>query len=192
MRGRRLGLGLMLATVLAAGCATTPTAQGRDALREGRPEEAAEHFKTALSEDPGKIDALVGLGISRYRVGAYDEAIAALGEALAKTPNLPAARLYLALSAVRKHDDAKAREHLEALHGLPSDPRFNALVDQALDLFRAGPLSDPQRTYLVASLDYGAEWARELAETRMALRNAQLAWDPFWARPTYIIRCRHC
>ena len=78
------------------------------------------------------------------------------------------------------------------MHALPSDPRFNALVGQALDLLRAGPLADPQRTYLVASLDYGAEWSRELAETRMALRNAELAWDPFWARPTYVIRCRNC
>jgi MFS family permease len=188
----RHGLAVILVVALAAGCATTPTAQGRDALRSGRPAEAAEHFQTALSEDPGKIDALVGLGISHYRLGAYDEAIATLNDALAKGPNLPAARLYLALSGIRKHDDAKAREQLEALHALPSDPRFNALVGQALDLLRAGPLADPQRTYLVASLDYGAEWSRELAETRMALRNAELAWDPFWARPTYVIRCRNC
>ena len=26
----------------------------------------------------------------------------------------------------------------------------------------------------------------------LQLRQAQLAWDPFWFRPTYVIRCRNC
>ena len=31
----------------------------------------------------------------------------------------------------------------------------------------------------------------EDAETRQALTNAQLSWDPFWGR-AYFLRCRHC
>ena len=111
---------------------------------------------------------------------------------MGRAPEHPAARLYLALAYVRKHDDAKAQEQLNALHGLPLDPRFAALIDEAIALLHTGPPSDTVRTYLIASLDYAAEWSREVAEMRLQLRQAQLAWDPFWFRPTYVIRCRNC
>jgi tetratricopeptide (TPR) repeat protein len=188
----RLGPGLALVVLLAGGCATTPTAAGTSALRQGRPAEAVAQFEKALAEEPDKLEALVGLGIARYRLGAYDEAIATLGDAVGRMPDQPGARLYLALSHVRKRDDAKAREQLTALHALPVEPRFIALVGHAIDLLEAGGLTDPVRTYLIASLDYGSEWSRELAETRLALRRAELMWDPFWAQPVYVIRCRHC
>jgi tetratricopeptide (TPR) repeat protein len=185
-------MGVALVAVVMAGCATGPTAAGSTALREGRPAEAAGHFQTALSEDPNRLDALIGLGVSHYRLGAYDDAITSLTDAVTRAPANPVARLYLALSYIRKRDDMKAQEHLSTLRTMQIDPRFGALVGQALDLLRVGNPPDPVRTYLIASLDYGADWARELAETRLALRHAQAAWDPFWARPTYIIRCRNC
>jgi len=188
----RVGLGIAVVVALAAGCATTPTAVGSAALREGRPVEAAAEFEKALAEDPGRLDARIGLGISKYRLGAYDEAIAALTDAVTRAPDNATACLYLALSYVRTRDDAKAQEHLAALRALPLEPRFVALVDQTLALLRAGSLTDAARTYVIASLDYAADWARELAETRLALRNAQLTWDPFWGRPGYVIRCRNC
>ena len=186
----RVGRGLALVILVAAGCAG-PTAAGSNALREGRPAEALQHFEHALNEDPGHLDALIGVGIARYRLGTYDGAISALEEAVKRAPGDPLARLYLALSYVRARDDARVREHLGALRSMPIDPRLGALVGQALDLLGAGNPPDPVRTYLVASLDYGADWSRELAETRLALRHAQMTWDPFWARP-YIIRCRKC
>ena len=186
----RWGVGLIFVIVLATGCAG-PTAAGSSALREGRPAEALEHFQRALTEDPNHLDALIGLGISRYRLGIYDGAIAALEDAVKRAPGDPLARLYLALSYIRARDDAKALQNLTALRSMPIDPRLGALVGQAIDLLGAGNPPDPVRTYLIASLDYGADWSRELAEIRLALRQVQAAWDPFWARP-YIIRCRRC
>ena|SRR5438552_3430297 len=188
----RYALGLALVILVAVGCATTPTAVGSAALREGRPADAIAQFEKALADEPGRLDALIGLGIARYRLGLYDDAIAALGDAVGRAPDQPAARLYLALASIRKRDDAKAQEQLTALHGLPLDPRFAALVDEAIALLHTGPLADSGRTFLIASLDYAAEWSREVAEMRLQLRQAQLAWDPFWFRPTYIIRCRNC
>jgi tetratricopeptide (TPR) repeat protein len=185
----RSACGLGLIVLLAAGCATT-TAAGRTALREGRPAEAAAQFEKALAEDPGRLDALVGLGISRYRLGAYDEAITVLSDAVTRAPASAAARLYLALSHLRKREDDRAQEQLAAVRGLSLEPRLLAQVDQTLELLRTGPVTDPVRTYVVASLDYAYEWSRELAETRYALRSAQLMWDPFWARPAYVIRVR--
>ena len=186
----RTALGLGCVILLAAGCSTTSA--GTTALRQGRPAEAAAQFEKALTEDPGRLDALIGLGISKYRLGAYDEAIATLGDAVQRAPNQPSARLYLALSYLRTRDDAKAQEQLAALRALPLDPRFVAQVDQTLELLRAGPINDPVRTYILASLDYVWESSRELAETRQALRNSQLMSDPFFHRPTYVIRCRNC
>ena len=188
----RGALGLTLVVMVLAGCATTQTSAGSDALREGRPEAAAEHFKEALADDPSRVDAKIGLGISRYRLAAYDEAIAALGDAVKQAPEQPAARLYLGLSHLRKREDATAQEHLAGLRALPIDPRLVAQVDQTLTLLRAGPVTDPIRTYIAASLDYGLDWFREVAETRLALRNAQLAWDPFWSSPYVLAPCRRC
>jgi tetratricopeptide (TPR) repeat protein len=185
-----MGLGLVL--VALAGCATTQTAAGSSALREGRPAEAAEHFKEALADDPQRVDARIGLGISSYRLAAYDNAIATLSEAAKQAPGEPAAHLYLALSHLRKRDDAKAIEELTTLRALPLEPRLAAQVDQTLALLRAGGITDAIRTYIAASLDYAFDWTREIAETRLALRHAQLAWDPFWSRPYVLYPCRRC
>ena len=188
----RGALGVILVAIVLAGCATAQTSAGSAALREGRPLEAAEHFKEALADDPNRVDAKIGLGISRYRLAAYDEAIAALGDAVQRAPGQPGARLYLALSHLRKREDATAQEQLTALRALPIEPRLVAQVEQTLTLLRAGSVTDPIRTYVAASLDYGFDWSREVAETRVALRNAQLAWDPFWSRPYVLVPCRRC
>jgi len=184
--------GLAAIILFAAGCATTPTAAGSAALRQGRAAEAATQFEQALAAEPERLDALIGLGISRFRLGAYDDAITTLSQAVTRAPAHAAARLYLALAHLRKHQDAQVIEELTALRGLDLEPRFAALVDQALTMMRAGPPTDAVRTYMVASLDYAADWSRELAETRRALRTAQLYADPFWyGPPYYIIRHRH-
>ena len=188
----RYAWGLMVVLSVLAGCATTQTRAGSSALREGRPDEAAQHFKEALVDDPTRVDAKIGLGISRYRLAAYDDAIAALGDAVKQAPDQPAARLYLALSHLRTRRDATAIEELTALHALPLEPRLAAQIDQTLTLLRAGGVTDPIRTYVAASIDYAFDWTREVAETRQALRAAQIAWDPFWSRPYVLVPCRRC
>jgi tetratricopeptide (TPR) repeat protein len=188
----RSASGALLVIVALAGCATSATSVGSSLLREGRPSEAIEHFQKALAEDPHNVEAKVGLGAARYRLGAYDDAIAELTDAATQMPGYPAARLYLALAHLRKRQDKDTERELEALRTLALEPRFIAEVDQTLALLRAGGITDAVRTYIAASLDYAFDWSNELAETRRALRNADLAWDPFWGRPIYVIRCRNC
>ncbi len=188
----RSASGALLAIVALAGCATSATGAGSALLREGHPAEAIEHFEKALAENPRDVDAKVGLGAARYRLGTYDDAIAVLTDAATVAPQYPAARLYLALAQLRQRQDTDAANQLEALRALPIEPRFIAEVDQTLVLLRAGGITDAIRTYVAASLDYAFDWSRELAETRRALQNAELMWDPFWGRPIYVIRCRNC
>lgn len=188
----RLLVTATLAALAGAGCALGPTAAGRQALSQGRPAEAAEHFEDALTENPDRVDALVGLGISRYRLGDYPSAIANLDEALAKAPGEGTARFYLALGHLRKGDDARAAEQLAAVRRLPLEPRLAAFVDRARELVRGGTLTGELRAHLAADLEDAAAWSRELAETRQALANTRFAYDPFFHRPYYIIRCRRC
>jgi tetratricopeptide (TPR) repeat protein len=183
---------LALVALATAGCATSTTA-GRAALSQGRPDQAAERFEEALAENPDNVDALLGLGVSRYRLGDYASAAANLEQALAKRPTEQGARLYLALVHLRRGDDAAAIEQLTALHGLPMHPRFAVHVGRTIDLLRGPRLADPVRAYVAADLEDTAGWAREVAETRQALSHAQLWGDPFfsygWHRP--YIRVRH-
>src|SRR5213593_2765489 len=65
---------LLLVTILCAGCATTPYSEGQSALQKGRYVEAEGYFTQALAADPGRPDALVGLGIAQYKQGEIDQA----------------------------------------------------------------------------------------------------------------------
>ena len=73
-----IGLGILTTTLL-TGCVTA-TGRGEAALESGRYGEAATRFEEALAGKPGSLDALVGLGIAKYRLGALDEAQRALTE----------------------------------------------------------------------------------------------------------------
>jgi tetratricopeptide (TPR) repeat protein len=170
---------LALVGVVATGCATATTA-GRSALNQGRPDEAAARFEEALAENPDNVDALIGLGVARYRLGDHASAGANLETAVARRPAEQGARLYLALAHLRQGNDAAAVEQLAVLQALPMHPRFAAHVARTLDLLRGPRLADPVRAYVAADLEDTAGWAREVAETRQALAYAQLWSDPLF------------
>ena len=184
--GRPRSIALLgLVTLAVAGCASS-TSAGRIALNQGRPDQAAVRFEEALAEDPANVDALVGLGVARYRLGDYPSAIASLEEAVAKQPGQAGARLYLALAYLHHGDDAAAVEHLAALQAVPLHPRFAVHLARTLDLLRGPRLPDPIRAYVAADLEDSAGWAREVAELRQAVIQAQLWGDPYFIGPYYI------
>jgi tetratricopeptide (TPR) repeat protein len=184
--GRPRSLALLgLVTLLVAGCASS-TSAGRVALNQGRPDQAAVRFEEALAENPDNVDALVGLGVARYRLGDHPSAIANLEQAVSKQPDQAVARLYLALAYLHRGDDAAAVGQLAALQALPLHPRFAVHVARTVDLLRGPRLPDPIRAYVAADLEDAAGWAREVAELRQAVVQAQLWADPYFVGPYYM------
>lgn len=181
---------LALIAVVAAGCATS-TSAGRKALNQGRPDQAVAKFEEALAKNPDDVDALLGLGVSRYRLGDYAGAGANLEQVVARQPLEQGGRLYLGLVHLRRGNDAAALEQLTALQPTAMHPRFAAHVARTIDLLRGPSLVEPVRGYVAADLEDAAGWAREVAETRQALANAYTWGDPFFPyygyyRPYYI------
>ncbi len=66
--------------------ATPHLAYGEAWLALDEPARAEPAFATALRIDPGLTEAWVSYGLCRHRQGAHDEAIAAMRQALARTP----------------------------------------------------------------------------------------------------------
>ncbi len=80
-----------------------------DALfRTGRPEAAAERFRTATEHDPRYLEAWVQLGCVRASGGDHRAAAAAFRTALAIHADLPEAHFHLAESLHALHDPAAA------------------------------------------------------------------------------------
>ncbi|MBI3826913.1 MAG: tetratricopeptide repeat protein [Candidatus Rokubacteria bacterium] len=173
--------------VLAAGCAT-PYRQGRTALGQGRYLDAIASFEQALRDEPGRVSALVGLGISRYELGYVDDAIGPLEQAVSREPRNDEARLYLGLAFLRKGDVARAGEHLAAYRDLPHYPRVTAQIDRALALLNdQHPLSEPTRDYVAASLEDAAHLEERLSQAE----RAQGLYAPPYGRPLQCYATRH-
>ncbi len=163
----------LLAASLLGGCAT-PYREGAAANRQGRCDEAASRFEAALGDDPQRLDALIGLELSRYKLGDYDAAIEALERVVAQAPRHAAARLFLGLASLQRGEDGRADEHLAAFRDLRPDLRTAALVDRVLKLLRVDPLTTELRGFIAASLETALEWQREIRETRQALQDEEL------------------
>src|SRR5262245_14701009 len=166
---------------LAAGC-VSPVYGGQIALRQGRYVEAEGFFNEALAKDPGKTDALIGLGIAQYKGGQTDTAIETLGKAVEIRPNEPSVRLYLALGYLKREELDKAEAELTVLRSLRIDPRVGQQVQQSLDLLKQGPLTDSVRSYIVGSLETQAELSRDVQDWR---RQAQMAQAYYFYYPYY-------
>jgi tetratricopeptide (TPR) repeat protein len=166
---------LVMGLALLTGC-TTALGQGQAALRQGRCEEAAHHFRQALAHEE-RADARFGLGLCLYQLHDFDEAARTLAPVVSAEPRNPDARLFLALSYLKLGDNAAAREHLGALRSLPLHARLNAQVGRALDVLAFDGLPAPIRAFVAASLEDEAAWVRELREARLVPR-APL--EPTW------------
>jgi tetratricopeptide (TPR) repeat protein len=184
------GLPVLMVLLGLTACAT-PTLQGRAALSRGSYDEAARHFEEALAAEPGRVGALVGLGVARYKLDALDDARRAFDEALVQEPDLPPGHLYLALIALRQGDDAAADTHLTHHLALGPPARLGAQVDRTRRAL-GGALTPEMRTYMAAALEDGYQWAGEVAGALRAARDAELFWfshDRIYFVPGYC-RCR--
>lgn len=178
---------LLVVLAFAAGC-TSAVVQGQIALRQGRFVEAEGFFNEALAKDPGRTDAVVGLGISQYKQGQIEESIESLQKAVQIRPNEPSVRLYLALAYLKKGDTAQAEQQLTALRSLRIDSRVGDQVQQALDLLKQGPLTDSVRSFLVGSLETQAELSRDVQDARLQAQMAQAyyySYYPFYPFAPY-------
>jgi tetratricopeptide (TPR) repeat protein len=171
-RAIRLPVSLVL---LLGGCATA-LGQGQLALRQGRYEDAALHFREALASQE-RADARFGLGVALYQLGDFAGAAKALTPAVKAAPRNPDARLFLALTYLQTGDEAAAREHLTELRSVAIHPRLSAQVGRALDVMALDGLPSPMRRFVAASLEDEAQWERELREAHIAPR---APYEPTW------------
>jgi Flp pilus assembly protein TadD len=171
----RLGA-VALAAATLAGCATAYV-HGQAELRRGRPAEAREHFQAALAARPDRLDALVGLAVAEYKLGAFDRAVPLFEQVVGRMPRNGEARLYLALAQLQTSDVEHAATSMAEARQLGLPPRTVAEIDRALVLVAPG-LPDAVRTFVAASLEGDLEWAAEVHDARTAPR----AWlEPTWA-----------
>jgi tetratricopeptide (TPR) repeat protein len=164
---------------LTAGC-VTPYREGQTALQRGRYVEAEGYFNQALAADPGRTDALVGLGIAQYKQGEIDQAIDTLQKAVLIRPNEPSVRLYLGLAYLRRQETDKAEQQLTALRSLNIDPRVGQQIDRALEVIKQGPLSDTVRDFLVSSLETQAQLSRDAQDALLQAQRAQLYYFSYY------------
>jgi len=187
---RAAGLVVLLALIL-TGCASA-NRDGQVALLYGDNATAATYFETALAKDPTSVSALVGLGIARYRLGAYTEADRALTDALAQTPDLPVAHLYLGLSALRRGQDDVADAQFVRFSSFGMSPRLSAYIDRTMRLLHTVPASEELRAYMADGIADQAAWAGEVSEAWNAANYARATW--YYSPSIYYVtrgcRCR--
>lgn len=187
---RAAGLIVLLALIL-TGCASA-NRDGQVALLYGDNATAVTYFETALAKDPTSVSALVGLGIARYRLGAYAEADRALNDALAQTPDLPVAHLYLGLSALRRGQDDVTAAQFARFSVFGVSPRLSAYIDRTMRLLHTVPASEELRAYMADGIADQAAWAGEVSEAWNAANYARATW--FYSPSVYYVtrgcRCR--
>ena len=170
---------LVLGVAALGGCATATT-KGRIALEDGHYETAVRYFEDAAADHPDRVDPLIGLGIARYKLGALDASIDALGRAVTRAPRSQAARLYLALAYLMKGEDAAAQEHLAAYVALNPDPSVGRQASRALDLMRTErPSSPSMRIFIASALDNAVELTQEVRRARQDALAAYPYASPF-------------
>jgi tetratricopeptide (TPR) repeat protein len=170
--------GVALVVLTLAGCATSYR-QGLAAARQGRYAEASVLYEEALARNPDRLDAIVQLGIVRYKLGALDGAIELLERARTRAPAEPSVRLFLALAYLGKNDLPAADEQLTTYVGLKPDRRVAAQAERTIAMIRSGPLSEETRAFAAASLENAAELAEEVDAWRSLESERWYVWGPY-------------
>lgn len=169
---------LLGAGVLAlAGCITAYT-QGQTELRGGRPAEARRHFEEALARRPDRLDALAGLAVAEYKLGAFERAVPLFERVVRRMPDNGEARLYLALAHLQTRNLGRAAALMAEARQLGLPSRTVAEIDRALPLLGPG-VPDAVRAFVATSLEGDLEWAAEVHDARTAPRA--------WLEPTWVI-----
>jgi tetratricopeptide (TPR) repeat protein len=167
---------LFVATL--AGCAT-PYSQGLVAAGQGRYAEASVLYEEALARNPDRLDAIVQLGIVRYKLGALDGAIELLERARTRAPAEPSVRLFLALAYLRKNELPSAAEQLTTFVGLKPDRRLAAQAERTIAMIRSGPLPEETRAFAAASLENAADLTDEVEAWRALQSERWYFWGPY-------------
>jgi tetratricopeptide (TPR) repeat protein len=168
-------LGLAVCLALLGGCAAT-LGEGEIALRQRRYADAARYFRDALATRDG-VDARLGLGVALYHLEDFGAAVEALTPVIDRAPRHAEARLYLALSHLRRGDDASSREQLTTLVALDVHPRLAAQSERVREVVATEALSPALRRFVAMSLEDEMLWARDLREATLSPR-APL--EPTW------------
>jgi tetratricopeptide (TPR) repeat protein len=157
---------------------------GWQALREGRPDEAALLFRQGLTETPDDPALLKGLGVAAVHAGRPDDAFAPL-ERAARAEYDPEVRLLLAHLHDRRDHPAQAVENLKAvLEREPTNEAARRMLDKVEREWRAeaGFLREVTPRFIVKyrdTLDAGAR--REIVahlEAAAARVDRALAYAP--------------
>src|SRR5262249_25073429 len=153
--------------------------QGLAAARQGRYAEASVLYEEALARNPDRLDAIVQLGIVRYKLGALDGAIEMLERARPRAPAEPSVRLFLALAYPREDELPAADEQLTTFVALKPDRRLAAQAERTIAMIRSGLLPEETRAFAAASLESAAELADEVDAWRALESERWYFWGPY-------------
>ena len=144
--------------------------------RAGRPADAVAKLEVVLAARPDNVDARLNLGLALLALGRLDQAEAAFGAVIARSPDYADAHAGLARVAQRRGDLAAARrESAEASRLAPADAEASALARSlateprwGLDIHTSrsalsGGLPDWSEARIAVSRSLGDRWNGALA-----------------------------
>jgi hypothetical protein len=132
-----------------------------------------------MDRNPDRLDAIVQLGIVRYKLGSLDGAIELLERGRMRAPAEPSVRLFLALAYLRKNELPAADEQLTTFVGLKPDRRLAAQAERTIALIRSGPLPEEARAFAAASLEIAADLVDEVEAWRAMESERWYFWGPY-------------
>lgn len=153
-------------------------ARGYEALRAGRPVEAAADFVTRLAAAPDDTDALVGAGFAALRLRRLDEAVLRFERALALAPAYADAAYGLATCRMQQDRPADAKPLLRRVLAL--DPERADRADVETALARAEDLApDPLPPFVRPAQ---AQLAARVRGRAFEVQDANGAWRPLFVK----------